>query len=100
MHGLDSTAPRSYEPALYDPKGSRPIKPRLERKVKSVTDPQPQLERKVLTGPGWHLNAIFGPDGKIQLWDIYIENRWIGSRRTEDYCYQELRNHGIEPFPG
>jgi hypothetical protein len=52
------------------------------------------LKRRVITGPGWHLNAIAGPDGEIQLFDIFIENRWIGSRRTEKQCHDAIRFAG------
>lgn len=71
-------------------------------------EPEPKLTRRVLRdgddrvrqGAGWHLTAVMGPDGQVQLWDIYVEEKWIGSRRTEAQCYQELRNHGIEPIRG
>jgi hypothetical protein len=46
-------------------------------------------------GPGWHLQAVFGPDGAIQLFDIYVENEWRGSKRTEKQCHDFLRQHGL-----
>jgi hypothetical protein len=52
-----------------------------------------------IQGPGWHLEAVFGPDGKIQLFDIFVENQWLGSRRTEKQCREVLRNVGAE-LPG
>ena len=54
------------------------------------------LERRVLHGPGWHYDAVMGPDGEIQLYDIFIENEWIGSRRTEKQCREAIRNAGYK----
>jgi len=69
--------------------------------IKWTVTPSQHLEdllakavRGVIHGPGWRLNPIFGPDGKIQLYDIYIENQWIGSRSTETKCLQAIRNAG------
>jgi hypothetical protein len=53
-----------------------------------------KLQRRVITGPGWHLNVITGTDGEIQLYDIFIENQWIGSRRTERQCINAIRHAG------
>jgi len=72
-----------------------------------MPDPQdPQLVRRVIhndpnriQGPGWHLHAVFGPDGEIQLYDIFIENEWQGSRRTESLCREALRNAGADVPP-
>jgi hypothetical protein len=65
----------------------------------------PQLVRRVIhkppsrvQGPGWHFEAVFGPDGEIQLFDIYIGNKWHGSRRTDTQCYHYLRQAGAEGF--
>jgi hypothetical protein len=58
-----------------------------------------KLQRRVIHGPGWHLNAIIGADGEIQLFDIFIENEWIGSRRTEKQCIQAVRDRGLQ-VPG
>src|SRR5579863_2018530 len=60
-------------------------------------DDAPQSELALpnhIQGPGWHLDAVFGPDGELQLFDIYVENQWIGSRRTEKLCMEALRNIG------
>jgi hypothetical protein len=59
------------------------------------------MPERVIHGPGWHLKAIIGPDGKIQLYDIYIKNQWIGSRRTEEQCLQAIRDAGgqVPPYP-
>jgi hypothetical protein len=43
------------------------------------------------------LNPVTGPDGEIQLYDIYIGTEWIGSRRTIEYCHEALRNRGVTP---
>jgi hypothetical protein len=58
-----------------------------------------KAEHRVIHGPGWHLNPIIGPEGKIQLYDIYIENQWIGSRSTESKCLQAIRNAGGQVPP-
>jgi hypothetical protein len=50
-------------------------------------------------GEGWHLQAVFGPDGALQLFDIYIENHWQGSRRTEKQCHGYLRQQGLVDIP-
>jgi hypothetical protein len=52
------------------------------------------LQGRVITGPGWHLNAVMGPDGEIQLYDIFVENQWIGSRRTERQCIAAIQHAG------
>jgi hypothetical protein len=46
---------------------------------------------------GYALNPVKGPDGEIQLYDIYIGTEWIGSRRTIAHCHETLRNHGVVP---
>lgn len=33
------------------------------------------------------------PDDEPQLYDIYVEGRWIGSRRTVEQCNQAVANH-------
>jgi hypothetical protein len=54
----------------------------------------------MINGPGWHYRAVFGPDGKIQLYDIFIADKWVGSRRTEKQVLEVLRNEGqIAPPP-
>jgi ribosomal protein S18 acetylase RimI-like enzyme len=58
-----------------------------------------QVQGGALTGPGWHLNPIVGPDGEIQLFDIFVENQWIGSRRTETQCLQAVRDAGGQVPP-
>lgn len=30
--------------------------------------------------------------GEVQLIDIFIDGKWIGSRRTEEQCRQEVGN--------
>jgi hypothetical protein len=64
----------------------------------------PQLVRRVIhngrvQGAGWHLEAVFGPDGEIQLYDIYIANDWRGSKRTEKQCLDFLRQAGADVPP-
>jgi hypothetical protein len=61
------------------------------------------LERKAshrdhqIHGPGWLLKAVVGLDGEVQLWDIFINNQWVGSKRTEKQCYEVIRNAGLSP---
>lgn len=31
-------------------------------------------------------------DGKVLLYDIYVEGEWIGSRRTITQCYDDIHN--------
>jgi hypothetical protein len=54
-----------------------------------------KLEGRAFHGPGWHMRAVLGPDSEIQLYDIYIADKWIGSRRTEKQCRETLRNAGF-----
>lgn len=49
----------------------------------------PQIE-----GSGWLLKAVLSA-GEIQLWDIFINGQWIGSKRTENQCYEVIRNAGL-----
>ena len=48
-----------------------------------------------IQGNGWLLKAVFSLDGEIQLWDIFINNQWVGSKRTEKQCYEVIRNAGL-----
>jgi hypothetical protein len=48
-----------------------------------------------ISGSGWLLKAVLGPDGKIQLWDIFINNNWVGSRRTKKQCYEVIGYNGL-----
>lgn len=48
-------------------------------------------------GGGWHMRPVMGRDGSTQLFDLFIEGRWIGSRRTREQCFEALTNAGITP---
>ena len=65
--------------------------------LKTLDDVGPETEpsSNQIHGPGWHLSAVFGPDGQLQLWDIFINNEWVGSKRTEKQCYEVIRNAGL-----
>ena len=54
------------------------------------------LQRRVIHGPGWHFTAVMDPKEPdvIQLYDIYIEEQWFGSRRTEKQCLDVVRQAG------
>lgn len=54
------------------------------------------LQRRVIHGPGWHLTAVMDPNDpdSIQLYDIYIDEHWVGSRRTEKQCLEVVRQAG------
>jgi len=43
-----------------------------------------------LTGPGWRLTSVSGCSGEVQLYDIFVDGRWKGSRRTIKQCYEVL----------
>ena len=61
-----------------------------------------EIKRKghMINGPGWHYRAVYGSDGEIQLYDIFIADEWIGSRRTEKQVLEALRNTGqLAPPP-
>jgi len=49
---------------------------------------------------GWHLAPVFGTDGEIVLYDIYIRGRWVGSKRTEKQCHEVIRNAGLVALAG
>ena len=55
----------------------------------------PQSSRQI-QGSGWLLKAVFS-SGEIQLWDIFIDGQWAGSKRTEKQCYEVIRNAGLSP---
>ena len=65
--------------------------------LKTLDDAGPETEpsSNQIHGPGWHLSAVFGPDSQLQLWDIFINNEWVGSKRTEKQCYEVIRNAGL-----
>jgi hypothetical protein len=50
-----------------------------------------------ITGQGWVLKGVRGPSGDLQLWDIFINDEWVGSRRTERQCHEVIRNSGLLP---
>jgi hypothetical protein len=50
-----------------------------------------------IQGPGWLLKAVLS-NGEIQLWDIFINGQWVGSKRTEKQCYEVVRNAGLSPI--
>jgi hypothetical protein len=58
--------------------------------------PAPPNSSPQIEGPGWLLKAVFS-NGEIQLWDIFINGRWVGSKRTEKQCYEVIRNAGLSP---
>lgn len=59
------------------------------------TEPPQKIDQ--IQGASWRLKAVF--DGsEIQLWDIFIDDQWVGSRRTERQCYEVVRNTGL-PSP-
>lgn len=37
----------------------------------------------------WRLVPVI-VDGEVQLYDIYIDGRWIGSRRILRYCWEVI----------
>ncbi|MGJ4953210.1 hypothetical protein [Bradyrhizobium sp. HKCCYLS20291] len=43
-----------------------------------------------LSGPGWRLFPVQGGRGEIQLYDIFVDGSWRGSRRTIKQCYEVL----------
>lgn len=55
----------------------------MEASWKSST----KVEIKNITVP------VFGPDKQFQLYDIYIDDQWIGSARTLEGCQQMCDNH-------
>jgi hypothetical protein len=64
----------------------------LERMLKKF---EADCDHKIF-GIGWVLKAVFGPDGAFQLWDIFISDQWVGSRRTEKQCHVVIRNAGVK----
>lgn len=40
------------------------------------------------------LKSVIGPDGKVQLFDIFVNGKWHGSRRTALQCVEYLRGIG------
>jgi hypothetical protein len=43
-----------------------------------------------LNGPGWRLSPVRVAAGTVQLYDIFVDDSWIGSRRTIKQCYEAL----------
>nr|WP_316193014.1 SEC-C domain-containing protein [Bradyrhizobium sp. SZCCHNRI1029] len=69
-----------------------------EALVSSATAlPAPPKSPPQIDGRGWLLKAVLGPDGAIQLWDIFIYGEWVGSKRTERQCYEVIKNVGLSP---
>lgn len=46
------------------------------------------VELKPVYERGWQVS----PDEQPQLYDIYIDGRWIGSRRTTKQCEEAARH--------
>ena len=38
------------------------------------------------------LVPVLDKDGNVILFDMYIDGVWIGSRRTEEQCWEQLRH--------
>jgi hypothetical protein len=45
------------------------------------------------------LSAVWGRDG-IQLWDIFLDGKWLGSRRTYAQACAEHRARSALPKEG
>ena len=43
----------------------------------------------------WHLTPVFAPGGQIALYDIFIKDQWVGSKRTEKQCHEVIRNAAL-----
>jgi hypothetical protein len=56
--------------------------------------PTPPESSPQIQGPGWLLKAVLS-GSEIQLWDIFIDGQWVGSKRTEKQCYEVIRNAGL-----
>ena len=48
-----------------------------------------QTELRPVYERGWQVS----PDETPQLYDIYINGEWIGSRRTKPQCEDAIRSH-------
>lgn len=42
----------------------------------------------------WRSSPVLGADGRPLLYDIYIDDRWVGSARTRKQCDELIQNSG------
>jgi hypothetical protein len=54
-----------------------------------------KLKADFLNGSNWRLVPVPNKSGSEELFDIYIDDHWCGSRRTIKQCHEALRNAGV-----
>ena len=104
-------SPRYRSGPVFFPRTASPSRgpsyPRRSSPGKGTLFPKNTRNLKVTLDPGpapRHMSPMLQPvydtNGNIQLYDMFLMGRWLGSRRTVEQCLEVLEGIGVFDFVG